>query len=263
MLRAASNTNPNQALCVSACVARPGRGSEALSALFPTPLSLLQTSNVTFRSKSITATVPWGGKIRVLRRDGLVFFIFFPHGTVFIKNKQTGRDLITSRLLVFPEGATARAAAERRTRYPRLIAARSLIIFICFAVTPSLIHEITGRHRLPFSSCGSPLSNSLRLTPLPSGHADWWMHAQVVAWPTASSAASRPPYPGRKARASAGKHVLCSTQARLPPPGARRARGRVRGRWLAPPHRARRRSHPLEGGRPRPLLASMPGTQAS
>ena len=223
----------------------------------------MQTSNVTFRSKSITATVPWGGKIRVLRRDGLVFFIFFPHGTVFIKNKQTGRDLITSRLLVFPEGATARAAAERRTRYPRLIAARSLIIFICFAVTPSLIHEITGRHWLPFSSCGSPLSNSLRLTPLPSGHADWWMHAQVVAWPTASSAASRPPYPGRKAGASAGKHVLCSSQARLPPPGVRRARGRVRGRWLAPPHQARRRSHPLEGGRPRPLLASMPGTQAA
>ena len=45
--------------------------------------------------------------------------------------------------LLFPEGATARAAAERRTRYPRLIVARSLIIFISFAVTPSLIHEIT------------------------------------------------------------------------------------------------------------------------
>ena len=56
----------------------------------------------------------------------------------------------------------------------------------------------------------------MRLTPLPSGLADWWMHAQVVAWPTASSAASRPPYPGRKAGASAGKHVLCSSQARLP-----------------------------------------------
>ena len=45
--------------------------------------------------------------------------------------------------LLFPEGATARAAAERRTRYPRLIVARSLIIFISFAVTLSLIHEIT------------------------------------------------------------------------------------------------------------------------
>ena len=50
--------------------------------------------------------------------------------------------------LLFPEGATARAAAERRTRYPRLIVARSLIIFISFAVTLSLIREITGRHRL-------------------------------------------------------------------------------------------------------------------
>ena len=53
--------------------------------------------------------------------------------------------------LLFPEGATARAAAERRTRYPRLILARSLIIFISFA--RSLIHEIShsrdhnGRHR--------------------------------------------------------------------------------------------------------------------
>ena len=45
--------------------------------------------------------------------------------------------------LLFREGATARAAAERRTRYPRLIVARSLIIFISFAVTLSLIHEIT------------------------------------------------------------------------------------------------------------------------
>ena len=91
-----------------------------------------------------------------------------------------------------------------------------------------------------------PLSNSLRLTPLPSGHADWWMHAQVVAWPTASSAASRPPYPGRKAGASAGKHVLCSIKHA----SLLWAHGELvdaYARWLGPLHQAQRRSPTLSG----------------
>ena len=53
---------------------------------------------------------------------------------------------------LYQGGGTARAAAGRGTspRYPRLLVARSLIIFISFALTSSLIHEITGRHRSVF-----------------------------------------------------------------------------------------------------------------
>ena len=42
-------------------------------------------------------------------RSDLVCHAFFPpHGTVFIKNKQTGRDLITSRLLGLPGAGDSR-----------------------------------------------------------------------------------------------------------------------------------------------------------
>ena len=82
-------------------------------------------------------------------------------------------------------------------------------------------------------SCGLPLSTaSTRPTPPPCSHAGWWMQAQVVARPTALSAATCPALrrpgcrrPGPLLQACS---VLKSSPSARGGSGERRARGRVR-----------------------------------
>ena len=166
---------------------------------------------------------------------------------------------------LYQGGGTARAAAGRGTspRSPRLDVARSLIIFISFALTSSLLHEITTVATVLFFSCGPPLSNSLRLTPPPCGHANWVDARASGGLAHCVERSITPALTGAEGRGPCWQACPVLNQARLPPLGARRARGRVRAVARPTASSAASFPHPLGGGRPGPLLVSMPGTQAS
>ena len=147
--------------------------------------------------------------------------------------------------LLFPEGATARAAAERPHEIPsghRSPFAYYLYKLRGYSISHSRDHN--GRHRLPFS-CGSPLSNSLRLTPLPSGHADWKMHAQVVAHCVERSIA--PALSGAEGRGLCWQ--ACPVLKPSPPPSSgRTASSWTRTRAVASPTASSAASFPPSRG---------------
>ena len=92
----------------------------------------------------------------------------------------------------------------------------------------SLTRDHNGRHRSVFFSCGPPLSNSLRLTPPPCGHANGVDARASGGLAHCVERSITPALTGAEGRGLCWQACPVLNQARLPPLGARRARGRVR-----------------------------------